>query len=439
MVKPIFLAPKYLDGEKLSYRYIINKFKARKAMNGLPTNTLGEIARDISDGTRAKRDYIPNGVKIIGPTDIKNGIIYFHKLKSISRRGLQEKDFIREGDILVSGVGRAGQVTIVPGELDGYAISNDVIKIRLKNKMQGPQVAAFLAGPLGQLQLESIKTGTINRIRVQDLSNIMVPRDIKNQNQSYEPLPDQARAYKLYQDCLQLFAQMVPNIPSTNRLRKNWFVNPKLLKADRLDPGYYHYYISGLKELVTKNYGSVKWVRLGEVVEIKRAIKPDLSPDQTVKYFQLSDIDAELSIIQLCSEGKFGQLSNRIRYIVGEGDLVTEKAGSATGTRGHITAVVTEKYAGMLATDAFFNLEPRKIDPYYLLFLFKQPVVLRQIEMFARGLYNKMVLAGDFARLKIPRLGLQAEQKIADNMREYVNTFEVIAGPGRWQSAGKDL
>jgi hypothetical protein len=34
---------------------------------------------------------------------------------------------------------------------------------------------------------------------------------------------------------------------------------------------------------------------------------------------------------------------------------------------------------------------------------------------------------------------LQAEQKIADNMREYVNTFEVISGSGRWQSAGKDL
>lgn len=100
--------------------------------------------------------------------------------------------------------------------------------------------------------------------------------------------------------------------------------------------------------------------------------------------------------------------------------MITAKSGSATGTKKHVTAVITDKHEGMMASDAFYNIKPVSIDPFYLLFLFKQPIILKQIEAGSIGLYFKTINRREFENIRIPRLSLTEESEIAENMKNYV-------------------
>lgn len=74
----------------------------------------------------------------------------------------------------------------------------------------------------------------------------------------------------------------------------------------------------------------------------------------------------------------------------------------------------------MVTTDALYNLVPKNISPYYLLFLFKQPVILNQINMFTKGTLYKLIQRKDFEQIKIPRLEGSLEEQIAGKMLNYL-------------------
>ncbi len=109
-------------------------------------------------------------------------------------------------------------------------------------------------------------------------------------------------------------------------------------------------------------------------------------------------------------------------YVLNSDEIITAKVGSATGTENHITAVVTSKYSNMMASDAFYNMVTKEIDPYYLMFLFKQPIILKQFEYLATGLYFKSINRKDFENIRVPRIA--DEGVIASKMREYVDILE---------------
>jgi restriction endonuclease S subunit len=196
------------------------------------------------------------------------------------------------------------------------------------------------------------------------------------------------------------------------------------LDSHRLDPEYYSNFYTELYRVIHKNFDDVKWEELGELVEIKKADKPEISENQKVKYFLLADIDPNFSIIKETHEDFYGNLSNRMRYIVRRGEIVTAKGGSATGTKGHATALITEKFDGLVTTDALYNLVPRRINPYYLLFLFKQPIILNQVNMFTKGTLYKLIQRNDFEKIKIPRLESSLEEQIVDKMMNYLSVLQ---------------
>ena len=156
----------------------------------------------------------------------------------------------------------------------------------------------------------------------------------------------------------------------------------------------------------------------------KKADKPEISENQKVKYFLLADIDPNFSIIKEAHEDFYGNLSNRMRYVVRRGEIVTAKGGSATGTKGHATALITEKFDGLVTTDALYNLVPRRINPYYLLFLFKQPIILNQVNMFTKGTLYKLIQRNDFEKIKIPRLESSLEEQIVEKMMNYLSVLQ---------------
>ena len=68
-----FVEPHYIHPKNISYRYTINHYKSIKSLEGIKTVELSSIATEITDGTRVKRNYIDEGVRIINVGDIKDG------------------------------------------------------------------------------------------------------------------------------------------------------------------------------------------------------------------------------------------------------------------------------------------------------------------------------------------------------------------------------
>ena len=388
------------------------------------TAKLSSVASEITDGTRVKRNYIDQGVRIINVGDFKDGTVYQASIKSIPVKGLKDKDYIKENDVLVTAVGKSGQIVRVTPNLEDYVISSDIIRIRLKQPSTAKGLVAYLKSEAGQYALESIKSGLINRISLNDIKELRIPSDYEDISFN-EPKQTQERkdANRLYKACMEIFNNYIVQDIDLFNVPKSIYINGNKINVDRLDPKHYTYFKSKLYKIIYGNSGNIHWQPLGQVVKIKKAIRPKMDENQEVEYINISNVDDNLSIINSTEKDLYKNLSSRIRYVLEENELITAKSGSATGTKKHVTAVITKKHASMMASDAFYNIKPVDIDPYYLLFVLKQPIILKQIEAGSIGLYFKTINRREFENVRIPRLSLAEESEIAEKMKSYVDAL----------------
>lgn len=416
-----FVEPHYVHPKNISYRYTINQYKSIKALDGVKTIKLSSIVTEITDGTRIKRNYIDEGIRFINIGDFKDGTIYQPSIKLISSKGLREKDYIKENDVLITTVGRSGQVVKVTSNLEECVISSDIIRIRLKQPFAARGLVAYLNSEAGRYALESIKSGLINRISISDIKELKIPVDYENISFN-KPIQANSRkdAYRLYESCKDIFNNYIVQDPDLFKVSKSVYINGNEINVDRLDPKYYTYFQSKFYKIIHNGCSNICWQPLGQAVKIKKAIRPKMDEKQIVKYINISNVDDDLSIITSTEKDLYKNLSSRIRYVLEKKELITAKSGSATGTKKHVTAVITDKHEGMMASDAFYNIKPVSIDPFYLLFLFKQPIILKQIEAGSIGLYFKTINRREFENIRIPRLSITEESEIAENMKNYV-------------------
>jgi len=420
----MFITPDKMDGKRISYDYVVQQYEIQRLLQGHPLIALSNICKEITSGIRVKKEYYTdkNGYKIIAPGDIRNEVIYINELKVVQPEVVKEKDIINNGDILITASGKSGQVIYVNEVLEGCVVTSDIIKITLRDRDKGIRLYRFLKSSIGQMLLNSIKIGILNKIFVEDVENLLIPEDFDTyQEDCSDDSTGYAEAEKLYRSAENIFYRVFDYKGEEKNL-KHFYV-AEYLDSHRLDPEYYSNFYTELYRVIHNNFDDVKWEELGELVEIKKADKPEISENQIVKYFLLADIDPNFSIIKETHEDFYGNLSNRMRYIVRRGEIVTAKGGSATGTKGHATALITEKFDGLVTTDALYNLVPKRINPYYLLFLFKQPIILNQVNMFTKGTLYKLIQRKDFEKIKIPRLESSLEEQIVDKMMNYLSVL----------------
>ena len=62
---------------------------------------------------------------------------------------------------------------------------------------------------------------------------------------------------------------------------------------------------------------------------------------------------------------------------------------------------------------------------YYLFFLFKQPVILNQIDMFTKGTVYKLIQKSDFEKIRIPRIGSELEEQIGERILSYLTLLRI--------------
>lgn len=416
-MKCIYIKPNELDGYKISYEYVAQKKKLQEILSGYNTVKLSSIVKDVTSGLRIKKEYYAEtGYPVIAPGDIRNGTIYLNELKYVKKEVIRNKDIIASGDILVTAAGRSGQIIYVNDELEVCAITSDIIRIRASDEEKGKFIVSFFKSELGQMMLNTIKTGLSNKILVEDIKKLLIPEDYKldktNCNNNIEL---QTQAAKLYKEAENIFYKFLDY--QGEEEKKKCFFTLKYLDSNRLDPEYYTNFYTELYRIINKDTKDIKWQNLGEVVEVKVSAKPEINDKDKVKYFSLANVDEKLSIIKETHEEEYGKLSNRMRYVVREGEIVTAKGGSATGTKSHATALITKELDGMVTSDAFFNIIPKNIDKYYLLFLFKQLIIINQINMISKGTIYKLVQRQDFENIKIPRLNKKNETLISNKIK----------------------
>lgn len=420
-----FIQPKYISERNISYRYTVNYFKSLSSLDKVNMVKLSHISNEITDGTRAKREYLDSGIKIINVGDFKDGTIYSKSVKSISKDGIKEKDYIKENDILITAVGKSGNIVRVSSLYEDYVISSDIIRIRLKQPSTAEGLVAYLNSPSGQYALESLKVGTLNRISINDIKELEVPLNYNEMiSDNIGIIKEKKEANKLYNSAIEIFSEYFAQEDWIFEIPKMCFLESDKLQIERLDPQYYTFLKSALYEIINKDRQDLYWQAIGEIVEIKKSIKPHMNDDTEVKYINISNVDSDLSVITSNEIDLYKNLSSRIRYILKENELITAKSGSATGTDNHVTTIITDKHKDMMASDAFYNIKPEGIDPYYLLFLFKQPIILKQIEVGAVGLYYRILSRNVFEKISIPRLPEEAEEQISKSMRRYIELLQ---------------
>ena len=420
-----YIQPKYINPKNITCNYTINYFKSIRTLGDKNMVKLSDIATEITDGTRVKRHYIDCGVKIINVGDFKDGTIYTNTINSISSDGLKEKDYIKDNDILITSVGKSGQVVRVTPHLEDYVISSDIIRIRLKQPSTAEGLVAYLRSESGHYALEAIKNGILNRISINDIKELDIPLDYKEMSLNKVGLSKESKeADKLYKDCVNLFEKYV--VPEDNlfNIPNICFTEGYKVDSKRLDAKYYAYLESELYKITHRNCNDITWQPLGQIVKIKRAVRPNLDENKEIEYINISNVDADLSIITSTERDLYKNLSSRIRYLLEENELITAKSGSATGTESHSTAIITKRYEGMMASDAFYNIRPIEVDPYYLLFLFRQSIILKQIEAVTTGLYFKTINRKEFEEVYIPRLNPLVEREIAEKMKTYIEMLQ---------------
>ena len=414
-----FVSVNNLDGHKISCEYLKIKKFVYDTLKNEKLIELKNITEQITNGIRIRKEYYSqDGFRVIGPGDIKNGVVVFDALKCVKKDIVNEKDTVNKGDILITAVGRSGQIIYVEDDLDEVVITSDIIKITMKNKEGVKLLVNFLRSNIGQNIINMQKGSRGNRLLVKNIENMMIPKEFYKYIDSCNDTVDlNLGAYESLKKAEVLFSKYL-YYKGESESKKFFFIN-KELNVDRLDFNYYSKLYSNLYKLVNTDTEDIKWQRLRDLIEIKKAVKPKLNDYDEVRYFTLSDVDANLSIVKETHKEVYCNLSNRMRHIVEEGEIITAKAGSATGTKSHATVLITKELDGMLTSDVLFNLIPKKIDKYYLLFLLKQNIIISQISMIAKGTVYKLVQREEFENIRIPRFKKEVEDLIISYMKSY--------------------
>ena len=118
--------------------------------------------------------------------DLADGRI-IGKLRTITRQVSEQyrRTLLRGGELLISLVGRPGQVAVVPPDLIGANIARQVGLIRLRGCMSAEFVSYYLQSPDGIASLGANTGGSVQLvINLGDLRNVRVP---------IPPLPEQQR------------------------------------------------------------------------------------------------------------------------------------------------------------------------------------------------------------------------------------------------------
>lgn len=195
---------------------------------------------------------------------------------------------------------------------------------------------------------------------------------------------------------------------------ENYFtVDKKDINYSRLDFEFYKPSYREIEKLLLKK-GAYK---LGDLVKIKKNKSSKLKQkDLPVKYVELSDISSQYNEIINSNEQLVHELPSRASYDLKEGEIITSVAGNSIGTNSHASAYVTKDYDGCICTNGFrvFNIDEKKLNPFYLLYFLKSKYFLDQVYRFRTGAAIPSLLDSDLLNILILLPNMMEQNRIGE-------------------------
>ncbi len=188
------------------------------------------------------------------------------------------------------------------------------------------------------------------------------------------------------------------------------------LDSSRFDYEFHH---PRYQDLI-KRLSSEQSDALSSLVKMSKGKADVLRNSNTeVNYVELSDIGLDYQEIVNCEQMKVFELPSRATYEIRAGQLLFAVAGNSIGTRRHVSALVTDAFDGAICSNGFrvFEVDNKKINPYYLLYALASDEVRQQVFRLRTGAAIPSISDADLQSVLIPRLSLSQESKIADSLR----------------------
>lgn len=159
--------------------------------SGFSIKFLGDYVTEITNGSRERAVFKPQGVKYIKAIDIISTGIVYYDLNCIEEGSVVDspRSRLEINDLLIvrSGKGSIGKVAIWHKEMGKASSSQHVNLVRVLG-INPYWVAAFLKSKFGQLQIEKLETGVsrMTHLNYEDIRRFVIPVVPENIQQSTE-------------------------------------------------------------------------------------------------------------------------------------------------------------------------------------------------------------------------------------------------------------
>jgi len=158
--------------------------------NAKEISSIGNLSKKIILAGVFKRTYVDkeNGVPFLGGRDITqlNPQVEKFLSKTIHSTRIQKELAVYENYVLISDRGTIGKVQIVPKHWEGWAVSQNIIKIIAQNNDIAGYLYCFLNSDYGQILIRRETYGSvIDMIDNNNVNNISVPL-LTNQSKQQE-------------------------------------------------------------------------------------------------------------------------------------------------------------------------------------------------------------------------------------------------------------
>ncbi|MEW6409723.1 MAG: restriction endonuclease subunit S, partial [Nitrospirota bacterium] len=392
--------------------------------------TLGDVLKQIKYGIYAEPNYQAKGIPFLRALNLKEYGIEDEILNLAESVSDEVKNYLlKEGDVLIvrSGAG-VGDVGLITTEFVGATFGSYTILLRVDNKRISPEyLYAFLKSKFGRIQTERLSRGAAQpNLNIPMIKSIKIPLTSSSFQSHIESLVRTAHEKrKEAQRKLQEAEEILEKELGWRELELN---HDKAFEASfshlerRFDPEYFKPRYEKIKEvLLLKDAKS-----LSEAVKVitKRADFRK-TPDKTIKYVAIADVDPESSQIVSYTEMPAYQAPSRATYEIREGYILTATSGNSTGTKRHASCFVTAKEDGFICTNGLVPLQPKEdTEPLYLLFYLKSPFFLEQVKRELTGAAIPAISLEDLKQVLVylPESAIQKEIAKLVEMSNHLRT-----------------
>ena len=409
--------PEYYKPEYLHLHSILTKKKCYK---------LSALSEEIKCGpfgsTLLCETYIPEGIPVIRPFNIKNFKVDSEEIVYISKEDVNTKGlkYYSNGDLLFSRVG-----DIRCGVIDGFhgnvTISPNIIAVKLKKRLINPYyVCVFMNTIYGYMQLErALKIVAQPTIETETVKELLIPVLDENLQQKTELELKSAflqlhTSQSLYLQAENLLLEELGLKDFKPKYELSYTANlSQAFNVHRIDAEYFQpAYDEVVNNIMEYSNG---YTRLLDCVEnINPNFDPTKYPDKNFSYVELADIDASIGIIHSATEIKGEEAPSRARRILRENDVIVS---SVEGSLEKV-ALVDKEYEGSLASTGFFQFRAANILPEVLLVLSKSIVLQAQLKRECSGTILTAVANESLKRILIPIISQETQQKIASLVQQ---------------------